>query len=178
MFIRIFFVFVLHITLVPFISFLSIILELNNVFVSNTLIIFKVTNILRNSVEWRSIIYFILVRGDMMRDVHDGKNVKGIGGTNTTTGRGCVKASVCSETGCWKSTGKRAQCLMGFLDLEKLYDCFEREGLWEGLQMYSVGDKLLNDFKSLYVNTKTCVRIRGEKSESHPVTPIFLKFHL
>ena len=48
---------------------------------------------------------------------------------------------------------------MGFMDLEKSYDRVNREALWQILRMYGVGGKLLNDIKSVYVNSLARFRV-------------------
>ena len=50
---------------------------------------------------------------------------------------------------------------VGFIDLEKAYDRVNREALWQVLRMYDAGGKLLNDIKSMYINSLACVRIKG-----------------
>ena len=37
--------------------------------------------------------------------------------------------------------------------------------MWQVLRMYDVGDKLLSGIKSMYVDSSTCVRIKGGESE-------------
>lgn len=54
---------------------------------------------------------------------------------------------------------------VAFLDLEKVYDHVDREDLWKMFQVYVVGGKFLNDIKRFYVNSKACLRIRGERSD-------------
>ena len=54
---------------------------------------------------------------------------------------------------------------LGFIDLEKAYDRVNREALWQVLRMYDAGGKLLNDIKSMYVNSLACDRVNGGESE-------------
>ena len=42
------------------------------------------------------------------------------------------------------------------MDLEKAYDRFNRELLWQVLRMYDVGGKLLNSIKSIYASSISC----------------------
>ena len=51
------------------------------------------------------------------------------------------------------------------MDLEKTYDRVNREAQCQVLRMYDVGGKLLNGIKSMYVNSLTCVRVKGGESE-------------
>ena len=40
-----------------------------------------------------------------------------------------------------------------------------REALWQLLRMYDVDGKLLNGIKSIYVNSLTCIRVKGGEGE-------------
>ena len=51
------------------------------------------------------------------------------------------------------------------MDLDKVYDRVNREALWQVLRMYDVDDELLNEIKSMYVNSRACVRVKGGESE-------------
>ena len=51
------------------------------------------------------------------------------------------------------------------MDLEEAYDNIKREAVWQVLRMYNGGRKLLNGIKSMYVNSLTCVRVKGGESE-------------
>ena len=64
-----------------------------------------------------------------------------------------------------KAREKKCRVHVGFMDLEKPYDRVHRKALWQVLRMYDVGGKLLNDIKSIYVNSLACVRIKGCESE-------------
>ena len=48
---------------------------------------------------------------------------------------------------------------------EKAYDTVDRDALWQVLQLYGVGGKLLKAVQRFYVDSKECVRIGGEVSE-------------
>ena len=54
---------------------------------------------------------------------------------------------------------------VGFTDLKKPYDRVNREALWKVLRIYDVCRKLLNEIKSMLVNTLACVRIKNGESE-------------
>ena len=62
----------------------------------------------------------------------------------------------------WK---KKFKVYMGCMELEKPNDRANREALWQGLRMYDVDGKLLNDIKDMYVNSLPCVRVKGGGSE-------------
>ena len=51
------------------------------------------------------------------------------------------------------------------MKLEKAYDSINMEVIWQVLRMYDVGGKLLNSFKSIYVNSLACVRVKVSESE-------------
>ena len=53
-----------------------------------------------------------------------------------------------------------------FMDLEKAYDRFDRDALWNVLRL---NGRLLRRVKSLYVGSKACVRRGNEMSELFPV---------
>ena len=54
---------------------------------------------------------------------------------------------------------------MGFINLEKANDRINMEALLQLLRMYDVGRKLLNGIKSIYVNSQSCVIVKGGGSE-------------
>ena len=54
---------------------------------------------------------------------------------------------------------------MGFIDLEKSHDRFNREALWQVLKMYDVGVKLLSGIKSMYADSSAFVRVKGGERE-------------
>ena len=56
-----------------------------------------------------------------------------------------------------------------FMDLEKAYDTVNRHGMWEMLRVYGVGRKLLKAVQSFYVDSRACVRMGNDVSESFPV---------
>ena len=55
---------------------------------------------------------------------------------------------------------------MAFLDLKKAYDSVWREGLWEKLKTYGVGDKFLRVCRELYSSVSARVRIGQTLSEA------------
>ena len=64
-----------------------------------------------------------------------------------------------------KSQDKKCTVYVGFMDLGKAYDKFNREVLWQVLRMYDVGRKQLKGIKSIYVNSLACVSIKAGKSK-------------
>ena len=54
---------------------------------------------------------------------------------------------------------------MGFIDLEKVYDRFNREALLQVLRMYDVGGKILGRIKGIFVDSLACVRVKVVVSE-------------
>ena len=55
--------------------------------------------------------------------------------------------------------GDKLRVYVVFMDLEKAYDRVNKGVLWQVLRMYSIGSKLLNVIKSMYVNSLACVRV-------------------
>ena len=53
---------------------------------------------------------------------------------------------------------KKGRVYVGLMDLEKIYDRVNREGLWQVLKMCDVYGKLLSGNKSMYVNNLVCIR--------------------
>ena len=51
------------------------------------------------------------------------------------------------------------------MDLKKPYDRVNREAIRQVLRMYNVGRTLLNDIKSMYVNSLACVKVKEGESE-------------
>ena len=51
-----------------------------------------------------------------------------------------------TKTSWWKLREKKRRVYVGFMDMEKKYDKFKREALWQVLRIYDVGSKLLNVF--------------------------------
>src|SRR5215469_15016258 len=49
------------------------------------------------------------------------------------------------------------------MNLEKAYDKVDRKTLWDILDKYGLGGKLLDAIKSFYGNSRTCVRVEGRK---------------
>lgn len=81
------------------------------------------------------------------------------------TGTGCVDKVFIPRLGAEKARERGHKMHIKFLDLEKTYGRVDIEGLWEVLQIYRVGDKLLSRFKNISGNIKACLRIRSKMSE-------------
>ena len=67
-------------------------------------------------------------------------------------GKGCVDQIFTLKQIGDKVREKIHKVYVSFMDLEKAYDKVNREALWQVLRMYDVDGKLLNGFKSMYVN--------------------------
>ena len=65
-----------------------------------------------------------------------------------------------------KSLERNRKLFFGYMDLEKAYDRVDREGLWECLRMYGIGEILLEAMKSFYRGSTAKVRVKGNCSES------------
>ena len=70
---------------------------------------------------------------------------------------------------CEKYLAEGKDVYFAFMDLEKAYDRVDRDAMWNVLRLYGVGGKLLQAVKSLYVDSKVCVRVGSEMSEWFPV---------
>ena len=60
---------------------------------------------------------------------------------------------------------KEKRSYVGFMDLEKPDDRVNRETLWQVLRMQDIGGNLMNSIKSMYVNSLSCERVKGNESE-------------
>ena len=84
-------------------------------------------------------------------------------------GRGCTDQIFIVRQMCEKYLGKGKDVHFAFLGLEKAYDSVDRDAVWIVLRLYGIGGRLLRGFKSLYVGSKSCVRVGNEVSEWLPV---------
>ena len=64
---------------------------------------------------------------------------------------------------CEKFREKGREVYLVLMDLEKAYDKVDRKTLWDILDKYGLGGKLLDAIKSFYGNSRACVR--GEWNE-------------
>lgn len=85
------------------------------------------------------------------------------------TGRGCVDQIFAVRQVCEKYLAKGKEVFFAFMDLEKAYDRVDRKAMWDILLLYGVGGKLLKAVQSFYVNSRACVRVGNEVSESFEV---------
>ena len=51
-----------------------------------------------------------------------------------------------------------------YMDLEKSYDTIDRNGMWQMLRVYGVGEKLMKAVQSFYVDSRACVRVGNNVS--------------
>ena len=63
-----------------------------------------------------------------------------------------------------KTREDKFRVYVSFMDLKKAYDRVKMEALWQVLRMHDVGSKLLNNIKSVYINSLSCVRVKGGES--------------
>ena len=89
--------------------------------------------------------------------------------THTYIHRGCVDQVFVVRHVCEKYLAKGKDVYWAFMDLEKAYDRVDREAMWDVLQLYGVGGKLLRAVKSFYIGSKACVRVGSELSKWYPV---------
>ena len=64
------------------------------------------------------------------------------------SGRGCVDQVFAVKCLCEKLRKKGREVYLGFMDLENAYDKVDREALWDILDKYGLGGKLLDAIKS------------------------------
>ena len=84
-------------------------------------------------------------------------------------GRGCMDQVFVVRQECEKHLTNEKDVFWAFMDLEKVYYTIDREVMWQMLRMYGVGGKLLKAVQSLYVDSRTCVRVGMDVSEWFPV---------
>ena len=80
-------------------------------------------------------------------------------------GRGCTDQTFVVRQICEKYVKKDKDVYFAFLDLEKAYDRVDREAMWKVLELYGVGGRLLSAVKSMYADSRACVRVGSERSE-------------
>ena len=64
-----------------------------------------------------------------------------------------------------KRVKRMGRVYVGFMNVEKAYDRVKRESLWQVLRMSDAVGKLMNEIKSMYANSLSCVRVKGRDSE-------------
>jgi len=84
-------------------------------------------------------------------------------------GRGCIDQVFGLKEMCEKYLGNGRDLYVAFMDLEKAYDKIDRKAMWQVLQVYGVGGKLLRAVKGFYKESKACVRVSREEGEYFPV---------
>ena len=77
--------------------------------------------------------------------------------------------SVAVRQVCEKYLANGKDVFWAFMDLEKAYDTIDRYGMWQMLRVYGVRGKLLKEVQSFYEDSRACVRVGNDVSESFPV---------
>ena len=80
-------------------------------------------------------------------------------------GRGCTDQTFVVRQICEKYVKKGKDVYFAFLNLEKAYDRVDREAMWKVLELYGVEGRLLSAVKSMYADSRACVRVGSETSE-------------
>ena len=80
-------------------------------------------------------------------------------------GRGCTDQTFVVRQICEKYVKKGKDVYFAFLDLEKAYDRVDREAMWKVLELYGVEGRLLSAVKSMYADSRACVRVGSDRSE-------------
>ena len=60
---------------------------------------------------------------------------------------------------CQKDLSDGKNIFRAFMDLEKVSDTINRNGMWQMLRMYGVGGKLLKAVQSFYIDSWACVPV-------------------
>ena len=84
-------------------------------------------------------------------------------------GRGCVDQVFVVRQGCEKYLDRERDSFWAFMDLEKAYDRVDRGALWRMLSLFGIGGRLLSAVKSFYVDSRACVRVGNQESDSFQV---------
>ena len=82
--------------------------------------------------------------------------------------RGCMDQVFAVRQVCKKYLANWKDVFWAFMDLEKAYDTINQHGMW---QMYECMElqKIVENGKSFYVDSRACVRVRMDVSEWFPV---------
>ena len=68
-----------------------------------------------------------------------------------------------------KMKEKKRKVYVAFMDLEKAYDRVDRDAMWQVMEIYGIGGKVLKGIKSFYEEGRACVRVGSKASESFVV---------
>ena len=80
-------------------------------------------------------------------------------------GRGCTDQVFTLRSIINKHLDKDKKVYCAFMDLEKAYDRVVREELWKVLSVYGLDEQLIQGVKSLYCESKACVRVGEELTD-------------
>ena len=78
--------------------------------------------------------------------------------TGIRNGRSCSEHIFTWRTINEQSLEHQTPMIINFNDFKKLFDSMHRESLWKILKLYGVPDKIINIFKTLYLNSSCCVK--------------------
>ena len=81
------------------------------------------------------------------------------------SGRGCVDQVFVVKQMSENFVDESKCFYVAYIDLEKVYDKFDREAMWPVLGVYGINDQLFKAVQSLYEKTKVCVRVCREEAE-------------
>ena len=85
-------------------------------------------------------------------------------------GRGCVDQIFCLRQILETRREYQQPTVVVFIDFKAAFDSVFRESLWKILETDGMPPKILNLIKSLYNNTRACVKHKGQLSEEFPVS--------
>ena len=78
--------------------------------------------------------------------------------------RGCSDQILALRSICEVRKEQKKSTYLAFLDVSKAYDTVWREGLWEKMRRYGVGEGMITVCKAMYKNVKASVLLDGEES--------------
>ncbi|XP_069947548.1 RNA-directed DNA polymerase from mobile element jockey isoform X1 [Cherax quadricarinatus] len=84
-------------------------------------------------------------------------------------GRGCVDQVFTVKHISEQYLDKAKEVFVAFMDLEKVYDRVDRGAMWQMLQMYGIGGRLLKAVKSFYEDSEAQVRVCRKEGDYFPV---------
>ena len=54
--------------------------------------------------------------------------------------------------------------MVGFIELEKVYDRVNRETLWQVIRIYDVGGQVSKGIENVYINILGCLRVKVKEN--------------
>ena len=105
-----------------------------------------------------------------VQEITNGKVSEEQGGFRT--GKGCVDQIFNMRMIIEKMLAKDKNVYAAFMDLEKAFDRVDWEAMWDVLNVYGVGGRLLSGVKAFYRDASASVKIKGEMSECFKIKTV------